>query len=544
MESGRAKLSRILFLVIILKAHGAPETFGWLSDVAYAIRPSCSITSSTEEIGENLLQTTRNVAKAKTASLDGLHSHVHSKQAMFDLQRQSPSPKLNENLLSLSPAQDPTQRQLCIPEFVPSFHVAFGMTLLGMLCVGLLSWMLVISCENSTETPCAQAAPAPRPDKNSTPQGDRTSRPILKSLDGLRTFLVSWIILYHMDGLPSSVGSHWPVHYFFVLSGFIMFYVVEGKRAHFDFRAGRAFVVRRLARLCPVYFLALLWMAAIMYHHGENLRPFSAWPAQSIFLQSLFPLEICGMGWDHRLDYGGNTVGWFTSASVLLSFCFPLLYNARPQSGFHGTFYVLFAVVLVRSFIPLITNNFIFMHPWVVMRLPEYVAGMLAAQLCGVMPKHVSEWKGWGLVFDGSLFFGAAVVAALVHSHDPRLAVSRTCHGDYFLTSIFCVTCIAARFAAEPSEEKIQGLLYKLFSSRPMTSMAEFSFSAYIVQTAVSKTVPNFLGGHAGDVMSKIIAIWILGVVVTHVLERPILRIVEQRLQSRGMLTRVSGGSK
>lgn len=179
------------------------------------------------------------------------------------------------------------------------------------------------------------------------------------------------------------------------------------------------------------------------------------------------------------------------------------------------------------------------------MRVPEYVAGMLSAQLCSEMPKHVREWKGWGVVFDGSLFLGAAVVGMLIRSHDPRLLMSRTRHGDFFLTGIFCLTCMAACCAeGRPPEERKQGLLHRLFSSWPMASMAEYSFSAYIIQTAVTKTVPVLFHSHAGDVFAKLIATWILGVVVTHALERPVLRMVEQRLLNRGTSLRVSSGGK
>jgi peptidoglycan/LPS O-acetylase OafA/YrhL len=541
MEGRRVKLNGVLLFITVIKANSAHDAFGWLSDVAESVMPLCSITSAPDALGENLLQTGKAMEIVKAATAASLHLHVPSPQLTPDAQQNL---QLSANLISSQETNGTRQNNLCIPELVPSFHAAFGMTLLGMLCVGLACWMLVISCESPEETqgPVGSVHP-PSGDLNSKPQSNRKSRPILKSLDGLRTFLVTWIILYHMDGLPAAGGSHWPVHYFFVLSGFILFYVVGGKRAQFDFHAGRAFVARRLARLCPVYFLALFWMAAAVHYRGEDLRPFTSWVAQGFFLQSLFPFQICGMEYNFRVDWGGNTVGWFTSASVLLSICFPILYNHRSfHSGFRGTFYSLFAIVLFRSFIPLVTGNFMCMHSWVLLRLPEYAAGMLSAQLCNEMPKSMVEWKGWALIFDGSLLAVAAIVKTVASSHDLRLMTSRSCHGDYFLTGVFCLTCIAARFAAESSTDR--GLLHRLFSSRPMASMAEYSFSAYIIQTAVTKTVPILFKTHTADVMCKLVAIWIFGVIVTHSLERPVLRLVEQRLANRIMSPYICIGSK
>lgn len=551
MGTGRAGMRVVVWFAAVLKAHGALDAFGWLSNVDESVMPLCPLTSTSQAMAENLLQTNvnRNMEIAKTTSPESLHSRAYTEQLMPEVQQHLPNHQPNANLVS-SFVQDRAQKKICIPEIIPSFHAAFGMSLLAMLCVGLLCWMLVISCEIPEEAQASQnvepvSVPSPNMSSIGKPHSDRKSKPILKCLDGLRTFLVTWIILSHMDGLPAGVGNHWPVHYFFVLSGFIMFYVVEGKRSQFDWRAGRAFVARRVARLCPVYFLALLWMAAAGYRRGENLHPFSAWLAQALLLQSLFPLEICGMTWNFRLDYGGNTVGWFTSASVLLSICFPLLYNHRSfHSGLRSTLYLLFAVLLVRSFIPLITFNFMYMHSWVLLRLPEYVAGMLSAQLCTQMPQSVVEWKGWGLIFDGSLLLGAGIVAAVLHSHDPRLVLSRQGHGDYFLTGIFCLTCIAACCAADSSTDKHQGLLHKVFSSWPMASMAEYSFSAYIMQTAVSKTLPSLFKTHAGDVVWKLIGIWILGIMVTCVLERPVLRLVERRLAGCSTSPRISNGGK
>jgi len=89
--------------------------------------------------------------------------------------------------------------------------------------------------------------------------------------DGLRGIAAMWVTLFHLaegghvDALRAALPrwldtclfawGHGGVGIFFVLSGFVMALTVE--RASMDGAAAGSFVLRRLVRLCPPYWLAI-----------------------------------------------------------------------------------------------------------------------------------------------------------------------------------------------------------------------------------------------------------------------------------------------
>lgn len=71
----------------------------------------------------------------------------------------------------------------------------------------------------------------------------------------LRTLLAINVILLHIFGIPA-LGNY-SVHFFFILSGFLMTYVMC-ENYHFDARGIKLFWVNRFLRLYPIYWLLLL----------------------------------------------------------------------------------------------------------------------------------------------------------------------------------------------------------------------------------------------------------------------------------------------
>lgn len=71
----------------------------------------------------------------------------------------------------------------------------------------------------------------------------------------LRTLLAVNVILLHIFGIPA-LGNY-SVHFFFVLSGFLMTYVMC-ENYHFDIRGVKLFWANRFLRLYPIYWLLLL----------------------------------------------------------------------------------------------------------------------------------------------------------------------------------------------------------------------------------------------------------------------------------------------
>lgn len=435
----------------------------------------------------------------------------------------------------------------CVEEPLSSFAQAGAAMTLCMAAVAMLIWLLSAPC-----------MPNPR----------ETSRPLnpspkvrMDALDGLRTVLVTYVIISHqesaMEGLQKRIFSvqHWPMQFFFVLSGFVMCHVGERKLVFYDWDATSAFIARRLARLCPAYMLALS-ICFVEQYAGATLlnmpvgRPFLSWPVQALFLQTLFPVQVCGVErhwWgEGYIHLGGDGAGWFTSAIVFLSFCFPILFNLRPQRGHALTLCLLVAVVVLRS-VPTVffrrlpmQGEGLDIYGFAPLRVLEFSAGILAATLSEQLPRGLLAWHGWGWVFDAAMLFAVLVAFVLPlpiadMSEVSALTIdSRTPpHGDFLLTGVFCVACIAARGVAEPTEHDkahSAGMFCTLLSSPTLVSMAEYSFAAYIMQVPLKQVTPcpQFLG----VIWPIYLAIcWIVGRYVCEKVEAPVRMAVERRLK-------------
>jgi len=358
-----------------------------------------------------------------------------------------------------------------------------------------------------------------------------------------------YIVIYHVRwALPPLLApwfsqGHWAVQFFFVLSGFVA--ATFASEQSIGIGAVRKMTVRRITRLCPAYCVALLGVAAVTSARGGG-EPFLAWPLQALFLQSLMPVNICGPldtgHWSKNfLPYSANGEGWFVSAILISSLCFPLLHNARPRGGFQATLSALLLVVVARS-IP----TFLTMAGWcpfvtytfAPVRILEFAAGMLSAQLYKEMPASALEFHGWDWVFDASLLCAAVPIWFLLHWHS--WAACEGMHGDFFLTAVFCLTCIAARGMAEncPGEgdEKIarprwSSPLSGLLSSWVLVMPAVYSYQAYVYQEI-------FLAVLAIQPHATIMRFWWVPVPLTwaaaaisvHLVEDPLKKVVEARL--------------
>ncbi|CAE8640721.1 unnamed protein product, partial [Polarella glacialis] len=183
-----------------------------------------------------------------------------------------------------------------------------------------------------------------------------SGRQRVPALDGLRTVIVTYVILYHISGVivPQQLAAvvstgHWGMQFFFVLMGFVNFRV-NAKQDCISLGVACSSLAQRVCRLCLGYHIALLWMYAFAKECSM------VWPLQALFLQSLLPVTVC-CGTGEKMAAGdcsvwqrGNGVGWFTADAVVCAVCFPMLYNTRPRRGWHATAMVLLAVLDLRSF--------------------------------------------------------------------------------------------------------------------------------------------------------------------------------------------------
>lgn len=84
-----------------------------------------------------------------------------------------------------------------------------------------------------------------------------------------RTSLALFVVAQHVIGIPVIV--HYAVHGFFILSGYLMTYIMH-KTYHYKLSGITAFICNRFLRLFPVYWFALVVTICILIYFGTESR--------------------------------------------------------------------------------------------------------------------------------------------------------------------------------------------------------------------------------------------------------------------------------
>jgi peptidoglycan/LPS O-acetylase OafA/YrhL len=315
-------------------------------------------------------------------------------------------------------------------------------------------------------------------------QGER--RPHLRALTGLRFLAAFQVLAYHMLPLPATtpgwlralVGNGYVgVGLFFVLSGFVLTYTY-----HDALRDGTAtrrdFLVARVARLYPVYLLALLfalpplfwllarkgsafdpwWLARIL---GVNAGLLQAWnprmacvvncPAWSlsaeVFFYAAFLLVLPVMArWGVRRLLVAAACAW------ALSLVAPVLYLAlRPDGAAPATPHAFGTWLYVVKFNPLL-------------RFPEFLIGVAAGRLFllerRARPRlHAVVEVAAAALVAGVLVAGGRIPFLLLHNG--------------LLAPAFALLVYALARGAGP--------VSRVLSTSALTRLGEASFALYIL---------------------------------------------------------------
>lgn len=310
-------------------------------------------------------------------------------------------------------------------------------------------------------------------------------------------------------------------------------------------------------RIVPLYHFVLFVEYFRVTLFGGVSHPFSAWPANALFLQAFFPIRVCGA--PEFMHLSNNIVGWFAACMVWISVCHPFLYNSRPRAGFAATLAALVAVVICRALVEVLlqasvigagpsvirADQAIVLHSYgfLPVRLLEYAAGMLSSQAVSELPQEMRARLRWDWVFDGVLVACLAGAYGAVH----LLGASRDLSGEYYLTPCWCLLCAIARLAAEaPSGSQnevrsIEAPFYMVLRSAPLRALAPYTYGVYITHVVFQRCFWHLLlalpwsmpswSTHSSFPLWKwsfMGASWVVGALATDLIERPLQRVAQQ----------------
>lgn len=132
-------------------------------------------------------------------------------------------------------------------------------------------------------------------------------------LDGVRALSVLWVVLNHTDlyypNHTFSFSNSFPVRFmkngaygvdsFFVLSGFLIYYILNKEYKQKNTVNLSRFYLRRFLRIAPAYYLclAIFWVLCSRFNQPQYDNCVRYWWSNLFFFNNFMPLEHQCMGW-------------------------------------------------------------------------------------------------------------------------------------------------------------------------------------------------------------------------------------------------------
>ncbi len=290
----------------------------------------------------------------------------------------------------------------------------------------------------------------------------------IDALTATRGFAALMVVIFHFGTqvYPISIFENFftagniAVSYFFVLSGFVMYYTYAEKEI-----AYKEYLKRRIARIYPIYVFALLLtiLPSLYNHFTKGVTMEHGFMVKLLlhlsFLQSYIPGYVLTL----------NGPGWSLSVEMLFYLLFPIVvaYSVTRKAGFIR-FVILFWVLSQAVHLALLKtvhnspfskwHDLIFYNP--ILHLNQFLVGM-----AGAMVFVKGNFKTGRLQ---SLFW--FVVIVLLINYFPR---SISIHNGLLApTFLLFILSLAAR---QP----------KWLCSKPLVFLGEVSYGIYILQIPV-----------------------------------------------------------
>lgn len=328
--------------------------------------------------------------------------------------------------------------------------------------------------------------------------------PALHALTSLRFFAAAMIVVHHTHhyfgygtDLAMRIALDRGVSFFFVLSGFILFY------AHRSMENGgnrTRFVVSRLARIWPAHLaMALFVLIALPYPHGYlNSTPgIGHYLTNLLLLHSWVPMPsftfaLNGPSWSlatelfFYVSFPFLVLNWRRTRWSKLALCFGLGVAAAAVGMLVG------APVLQWGENGVFAQGFVYFFPPA--RIIEFCMGMLAASLwldrrALAQRAGTATWTAIELL--------ACVATALALMYLGRLPAWIGLPDGSFSLWLSQISCAPVFALLIPVLAYGKGLVSRALSGRTLVLLGEISFALYLVHYPIAEILfayPGFTG--------------------------------------------------
>ena len=355
----------------------------------------------------------------------------------------------------------------------------------------------------------------------------------IDALTGLRPFASLYVFFFHFGRPLLTTAPRWlralggsgfvGVSFFYVLSGFVLALSygprIIDRNSSFDHRR---FLVRRIARLMPAYFAALLLLLPLVLRHDSNVvaSPLGG-ILQLVFMQAWWP----------PLALTWNLPAWSISIEVAFYLVLPSLIRAiaglsAPQRRWLLPAIWALALVVAGVYSAIAPDGIVgpdsnafylgFLKFWPPARLPELAFGVTLG--LAFTPARAAKTAPWL----GPL---ALAVAATTLSLSDRLPFALV-HNALLLPCFGAIVWSAAG---------ARGIVGRILGSRPLTRLGRASYDIYILQMplmylVLAAALP--LGGLRFVVVFGLL-VYGVGLMFHLTIERPAQRWIDRVLSGR-----------
>ena len=339
----------------------------------------------------------------------------------------------------------------------------------------------------------------------------------LDQLDGLRAFAalgVLWIHTWTLFGNPNykiwyidiskilAIGGN-GVDFFFVISGFCMYYFYGAKNVSLSFY--KKYFIKRYLRIAPAFYLCLIFILFLKLNIIHDLAEWSAkLLANLFFVQNIIP------------NTGISAHFWSIAVEIHFYIILPILIWCFKKYGFLKTF-IIFLILsfvlggLLLQFYPL---NRSILHYQITIRLPQFLCGILAGYL--VLNKDIFSMKQKKYLYSTiSILFGVILMYFFrFFLTDGILKNYATYYGLLKMIGLTFMTfgfmIILVNVIINPSS-----LVAKILSSKFLSFLGRISYSFYLWHIIVIVNInslmqPFNIQGMKGACICFFISIFIL----------------------------------
>ena len=305
---------------------------------------------------------------------------------------------------------------------------------------------------------------------------------MIKSLNGLRFLFALCVLLCHfyLSGTYNRAifieGGAIAVHFFFILSGFLLTLQYEDKIKNNSFKLV-PFILKKIAKIYPLHILVFVLFFVWKIRIEQFSFDFFKKAFFNLFLlQSYIP--------DMNYYYSFNFASWYLCDMIFLSIVFALfakyLYNSKKP---------LIIIIIIECFLSMILIIFghyiksmddfaFYIFP------PVHLLDLLAGIWLCLLYKRIKDTELPSFVFI-FLEFAAVAVFVLTVLISPRIPTKYRISFLYIFAMAFVVFVFAL------TDKK--GPLAKLFSTKFFQFLGSISFSLYMIHLYMQHFVGLFL---------------------------------------------------